>query len=267
MLGIHVHFSNPMEDIVHNAVSNRLQSFQIFVRSNRNYRGQRAIPQNEIDAFNTALLNSNISQFVVHASYLMNPCIADLDKRIKYAEMVVDDLQLMNKLAGDKYYVLHPGSAKEQSEESSLQNLFDFIRNIAPYLGDTKLAVEIMAGSGTQVLSNPYQLACFYREFEKDDNIGFCFDTCHVFASGMNVLNLYDSIKEKVKVIHLNNSFAVAGSHVDRHAPVYDGRIPNEIIREFCNKCSKDVPIILETPYETLLSDYEAIKEILNKEN
>lgn len=260
MLGIHQKFLNPIAGIISAASYLGADCLQVFIRSNMGGK-RRYIDPYEIHEFNRMLLNSDIKSVVVHAPYVMNPCTDEEYKRLKYYNMIVEDLYFLDMLAGDLRYVLHPGSAKDLTEDEAMTNMCSFVDSIEPRLNKTKLAVEMMAGAGTQMLSNYPQCAVFYEHIKEKPNVGFCLDTCHVFGAGMNFVKLYEAYTNKVFVVHLNNSYAGFGTHVDRHSSVFSGQIDSSELVQFFQSCSS-VPVILETPANVQLSDYYTLKEI-----
>lgn len=263
MLGIHQSFLNPMSGIILTAEKIGADCLQIFIRSNRGGK-RRDISRYEINEFNTLLLNSNVQSVVIHAPYYMNPCTEDKTKRNKYLSIIQDDLRFLSYLAGDVRYVLHPGSSLDLTEDCAMNNLIEFVKDLAPCLFNTKLAVEMMAGAGTQMLSSYVQLAIFYEAIKNLDNIGFCLDTCHTFGAGLDSMKIYDAYKNKIFVAHLNNSAAAFGTHVDRHANINAGQISTEYLVDFARQV-KTCPMILETPHPEDLIDYTFLIESLKR--
>lgn len=105
----------------------------------------------------------------------------------------------------------------------------------------------------------------------KKNNLSFCIDTAHLYGMGEYDFGKETSIDlffrkwkgiplSKVGVIHLNDSSAIFGSHLDRHALVGKGRIFDREAREsglalekiiklvLPDGSLKGVPLILETP-------------------
>ena len=89
---------------------------------------------------------------------------------------------------------------------------------------------------------------------------GVCIDTCHIFAAGYDIskrdgyegtLRAFDQIVglKKLVAIHMNDSKAPLGSHIDRHEHIGKGKIGREGFR-YIMKDDRllKVPKILETP-------------------
>jgi len=78
---------------------------------------------------------------------------------------------------------------------------------------------------------------------------GFVLDTCHAWASGIDLATAVDQIKAitgRVDLVHCNNSGDEFGSARDRHAPLADGQIPTQALIDVVKAAG--APVILETP-------------------
>ena len=91
------------------------------------------------------------------------------------------------------------------------------------------------------------------------DKLSVCFDTCHVFDAGYDIVGDLDGVfdefdriigKERISVFHINDSKNELGSHKDRHANLGDGNIGfDTLCRIVYHRDFLKVPKILETPY------------------
>ena len=101
--------------------------------------------------------------------------------------------------------------------------------------------------------------------------MGFCFDTCHVFAAGYDLrtkmaytetMKAFDKTLgfERLHVMHLNDAKKGLGSRRDRHDHVGEGHLGIEAFRLIMNDPRlKTVPKILETPKEKGPVDYDRL--------
>lgn len=261
MLGVHQAFDNPLTGIPRYTSYLCADTFQVFTRNNRTCK-QRKISMSEIDAFNSTLLQLGITSWVIHAPYVMNPCRMDRAN----IDMVINDMKMLYSFAGNKYYVLHPGSSVGYGEAIGLQRMFNFVECVMPYVGNTKLAIEVMAGQGTQIMSRNWHIQSFCEHFKDFNNVGICLDTCHAFGAGMDFIGLYNLYREKIFVIHLNNSRGSLGSRIDRHSYLESGCIPTNLLLQLFDSArfnSPDVPIILETPSNYLEYDLRFLQQYM----
>jgi len=88
--------------------------------------------------------------------------------------------------------------------------------------------------------------------------IGFCADTCHLYAAGYDLVNDFDGVwaawerqlgLAHLHVLHLNDSKTPYNSHVDRHELVGEGSLGAEPFRRIMREPRFGHVIkILETP-------------------
>ncbi len=266
LLGVHQSFEAPMYQIAVYSKFLGSNTFQIYVRNNRNMR-RRAISASEINDFNSMLLNSGNTNFVIHAPYAMNPCASDSETRERIVKTIKEDLYFISQLAGNHSYVLHPGSSMgEIVYPSAFDNMFSILHEIQPDMKGCSIALETMSGAGTQMLSTMDQL--MYSNMRIDDeglkDVGFCFDTCHVFAAGLNLDSVYNMLKDKIKVFHVNGSKGAYGSHLDRHTSITSGELSYNFLEGFIERAARDnpeIPFILEVPQSCITENFMLLKE------
>lgn len=266
MLGVHVPLSNPLSLIPHmTKMQYDVDTFQVFLRNNRNLK-HRYISATEIDSFNTALLQSGIEVFTVHAPYIMNLCRDDITSFERNVKTIREDLQLLNHFVGNKTYVIHPGSSLGKDTISALSCIKRHLEEVSDIVGNVTIALETMSGAGTQILRSPLEVEMLMCLCYDIPNISLCYDTCHVFASGNDVVETFERLKNYVSIIHLNGSKGVYNSKLDRHTNLSDGCIPLESIKDLLksNASYKDVPVILETPLAGYFDDLEIVKSLMN---
>ena len=115
-----------------------------------------------------------------------------------------------------------------------------------------------MAGKGSEVGGRFEELRAIIDRVELSDKVGVCFDTCHTWDGGYDVVNDLDGVLtqfdkivglDRIKAVHLNNSLNDNDSHKDRHAKLTEGRMPLEAIQRFVtHPVLEKLPFILETP-------------------
>jgi deoxyribonuclease-4 len=145
-------------------------------------------------------------------------------------------------------------------------NLLDGYRNIVKWVdqaldgwtGSAKILLENQAGDHGPMGTTPEELATIRSLSARPEAIGFCLDTCHLFASGQWNGTNWDEFRERagklafwdgLAVVHLNDSRYPSGSGRDRHARIGEGFIGADGFRELLRTPELDkVPLILETP-------------------
>ena len=96
------------------------------------------------------------------------------------------------------------------------------------------IALETMAGKGSEIGRNFEELAAIYEGVQYNDKLRVCFDTCHVHDAGYDIVEHLDDVLDefdqiiglqRLKAIHLNDSLNPMGSHKDRHARIGEGHL------------------------------------------
>jgi len=120
--------------------------------------------------------------------------------------------------------------------------------------------VEGTAGAGTALGSTFEELRALRDALPAAARVrvGFCLDTAHLHAAGYDVAAGLDEVWERfdrevglglVKCLHLNDSKAAPGSHLDRHQWIGEGEIGPEPFRRIMRDARfAGVIKIIETP-------------------
>lgn len=258
MLGAHISFGNPMEYTVKETLNRELETFQVFTRNPRSLK-QRYIPQYEIDMFNSSLLRGGLSKYVIHAPYALNPASPNSEKRQTAINIISKDLEFLQHLAGEPLYVLHPGSHMGEGNRNGIDNLISVLEQVPQTR--VPICVEVMSGAGTEIMSNIMDL--IYYTQKESIPISLTFDTCHAFAAGLHLVGAYKAFKDYIKVVHVNDSQYPKDSFKDRHANIGRGKIPKEFLIDLLEIIPRDVPLILETPTNSMQADIDYLRSVL----
>ena len=213
---------------------------------------------------------SNISRsnLIIHAPYIINPATTDLEKRDFCINFLSQEVK-RSYLMGSKVIVLHPGNSLGLPVVEAINNICGVVNKVIEKTLDTDviIAFETMAGKGTEVGRTFEEIKMLLDGITFKNRVGVCVDTCHIFDGGYDIVNDYDNVKEKllnviglenIKVIHLNDSKNVLGSHKDRHANLGDGNIGFDTLYKVCHDSTfASIPKILETPYIDGLPPYK----------
>lgn len=262
LVGIHQGFYG-LRELVTDCVSLGNNTFQCFIRNNRNMR-MRKFYDNEIQDFNSMLFNAGILRYVVHASYALNPASYVDSIRENSLKVIKEDLQLMNRFGGKKYYVLHPGAHTDNYRTDALRILTLSMLELRPYLGNVTVCLETMAGQGSQLFSTLHDMRLVMQHL---DEFKLCVDTCHLYGAGITVEEFVAVFDDKIGVIHVNDSLRKFGTHLDRHASIGYGCMSDGMLERYVSRLhgtEPDAPLILETPYEHVEEDLIKLKSIVN---
>ncbi len=225
----------------------------------RNPRGGKAKDIDEQDVKDLLVLmnEKHFGLLVAHAPYTMNLCAAKPDIREFAENMLADDLERMEYLPGN-YYNFHPGSHVGQGPEAGIDLIAGALNRHLKKDQNTTVLLETMAGKGSEVGRTFEELRAVIDRVDLSDKLGVCFDTCHVWDAGYDIVNDLDGVLEdfdrvigldRLKAVHLNDSMNVCGSNKDRHQKIGQGEIGEEALRRVVtHPALQGKPFILETP-------------------
>jgi len=233
---------------------------QLFTKSNNQWAA-RDITADEARRFREAMDTLGITNPLAHDSYLIN--LASPDRRLwrKSVDAFVAELHRAQTL-GIAYVVTHPGAFTTATEEAGLQNIVRAFDEVSDRTCDlnARCLLETTAGQGTALGWRFEQFAAILDRVKQPDRLGFCFDTCHVFAAGYPMgtrkeyratMAAFDRLVGlgRIKAFHLNDSRRELGSRIDRHEHIGRGRLGIEPFRLLLSDPRfRDVPMYLETP-------------------
>ena len=263
-IGAHVSASGGVENAPLNAAEIGANAFALFTKNQRQWYA-KPLTVKEIDNFNkNCEKNAFKPDYILpHDSYLINLGHHLAENLEKSRNAFIDEMQRCEQL-GLKLLNFHPGShLNEISLDNCLRKIADSI-NIA--LNKTKgvtAVIENTSGQGTNVGYKFEHLAQIIHYVEDKTRVGVCFDTCHGYTAGYNIVDNdgyrqtweeFDKIigADYLKGIHLNDSKKPLGSRVDRHDNIGQGFLGFDFFAKFIQDQRFDnMPIILETPDES----------------
>ena len=229
-----------------------------------------SISSSELKEIKSILKNYKL--IYVHASYQINIGAELLPSQTDLYNIGIDILLNEIEYAKNinaKGIVLHMGKNVKNKYDSTIiyNNMVKFIIELFKKLikknNPIQILLETPAGQGGEMCWDINEFVEFIIKFSKlyfYPQLGVCLDTCHMFQAGLDFNNsqvikqvhqiLYP-IKDKIGLIHLNDSFHTVGSHIDRHEQIGQGQIQMNQLIKFIYPY-KSIPMILETvgPYE-----------------
>ena len=240
------------------ALSIGANTFQFFTRNPRG-GGAKAIDPKDAETLNTLCRENRFGTLVAHAPYTLNPCSADGKVRDFAYRCLGEDIARMEYFP-NQVYNLHPGSHVGQGIAAGIRLTVSLINEILTPEQSTTVLFETMSGGGSEIGGRFEQIAELISGTARQDKIGVCLDTCHVFAAGYDVRNDLDGVLEAfdkivglrwLKALHLNDSLFDLGSGKDRHARIGEGFIGLDAMRRIAqHEAFRGLPMILETPNE-----------------
>lgn len=233
--------------------------FMLYTGAPQNTR-RKDISELNIDAGWEYAHAHGIDEIVVHAPYIIN--LANTVKPETY-ELAVEFLEkeiVRTAAMRSRILVLHPGSHVNAGVEAGTEQIIKGLNTVLDQNEDDVLiALETMAGKGSEVGRSFEELKAIYEGVKKKDRLRVCFDTCHVNDAGYDLVNAYDDVfaefdrvigLDQIAVFHVNDSVNPLGAHKDRHANIGKGTIGYDTLhRVVHDERFLDIPKILETPW------------------
>ena len=231
-------------------------TFAFFTRNPRGGSAKEIKPQ-DAQKLRALMQEHQFGTLVAHAPYTMNVCSAKEDVRQFAKDMLKDDMARM-EFTPNNYYNFHPGSHVGQGTEIAIPMIAEALNEALTPEMNTTVLLETMAGKGSEVGRSFEELRAIIDLVELNDKIGVCFDTCHVWDAGYDIVNNLDGVLaefdrvigiERLKAIHFNDSLNDCGAHKDRHAKIGEGKIGAEAMKRIVqHPLLQGKPFILETP-------------------
>ncbi|WP_022765329.1 deoxyribonuclease IV [Butyrivibrio sp. XPD2006] len=255
-IGCHLTVTNGYEAMGRQMVDFGGNTFAWFTRNPRGGKSKDIVPE-DVRALSAVLAKKSFGKLVAHGSYTMNLCSANPETRANGLDMLKKDLEKMEYLPG-QYYNFHPGSHTGQGAEAGIEQIADGLNKALFPEMQTTVLLETMAGKGSEVGRNFEELKEIIDRVELKDKLGVCFDTCHTWDSGYDIVNDLDGVLDKfdkiigldrLKAVHFNDSKNPCGAAKDRHEKLGQGFIGMEAMKRIAQHPAFDgLPFILETP-------------------
>ena len=201
----------------------------------------------------------------IHASLLVNlgsPTSLTVSRSVD----VLSHALQRGAAIGATAVVFHAGSSVDSShDEKALHQLGEALRplvDLAAAEDLPRLLVEPSAGGGRSLASKVQDLEPYLAAAENHPWLGVCFDTCHAWAAGHDLATpggmtaTLDALiatvgRDRLMLIHANDSKDECGSTRDRHETIGAGRIGSAAFAELlAHPATAGVPVIVETPSE-----------------
>ena len=225
----------------------------------------------ELNEFGKDLIKRKLTM-VVHGSYTINLCHPTKSKKfISSVKSLVQDLESIAHI-GEKCLgvIIHMGKNLPENKLEDHEAIDNYVAGLEKALSitpkTTKIILETGASQGSEVGSSLDGLSEIYWKLQEQyrNRIGFCIDTCHIWATGYDISSAIGVKKffkefddkigiDKITCFHLNDSKTNIESCVDRHADLGYGYIGNDGLKAVVLFAKKqEIPLIMETPLDAV---------------
>lgn len=258
LLGAHISTEGGVAEAPARAGAIGARAIQVFTKTPNQWR-EPSIDAAVVARFRGELARYDIGAVVAHDSYLINLASPDDALRVKSIRSFIGELTRCRAL-GIPWVVSHPGNYMDERGAGLERNARGYAECLAAVPGDVGVLIEGTAGAGTALGASFEELRAMRDAMPEAarGRVGFCLDTAHLHAAGYDVAGGSRGVWEEfdrivglglLKCLHLNDSKAERGSHLDRHQWIAEGTIGAAAFRQIMRDPRLAAVIkIIETP-------------------
>ena len=209
-----------------------------------------------------------LENICIHAHYLIN--LANLTNAIVYQRSLRLLLEIcaFAQAVKVKYIILHPGAALKSDRRLAMEQIAISLKHVLTQFPGLVICLETMSGKGSEIGRTFEELQFIIRQVNRPEQVEVCWDTCHLYSAGYDIKTKLDAVLtefdakiglNKLRFIHLNDTFHPLNSRLDRHAKLGEGLLGTKpfarLIRhpQLANKVW-----ILETPHQNNPGGYKS---------
>jgi deoxyribonuclease IV len=257
-LGAHVSIAGGTWEAAARANEISATAIQIFTKQANRWQ-EREVDAEEAARYRSAMATTHVRWVCAHDSYLINLASPDPTLRARSIESFRTELRRCHALGLDAL-VSHPGNFMDDRASGLARNADAIVEALEAEPGPTMLLMELTAGQGTVLGSTFEEMAALLSRVPSalQPRLGVCLDTAHVWAAGYDLVTNSDGVWQqfadtigfaRLGCLHLNDSKAALGSHLDRHELIGEGTIGVEAFRRMLQDARlAAVPKVIETP-------------------
>ncbi|HBB00471.1 MAG: deoxyribonuclease IV [Bacteroidetes bacterium GWD2_45_23] len=267
-IGAHISASGGVENAPLNAHAIGAKAFAFFTKNQRQWFASAYTAQN-IDLFKARCEEFGFSANYIlpHSSYLINLGNPGEEEIKKSRQAFFDEMSRCEQLGLNRLN-FHPGSHLNQIPvDACLDRIAESINMALDRTNGVTAVLENTAGQGSNLGHTFEQLAHIINKVEDKSRVGVCLDTAHTLAAGYEIRTreAYEDTFQRFEEIvgfgylrgmHINDSKKELSSRVDRHDSIGKGVMNLDLFSFIVNDPRfDDLPLILETPDETLWAE------------
>ncbi|MGM0215186.1 endonuclease IV [Enterococcus sp. AZ109] len=240
------------------AASYGASTFMIYSGAPQNTK-RKPVEEMNIPAGEAFMREHGLSNIVMHAPYIINLGNTTKPEMFGFAVQFLREEIMRAEALGATQITLHPGAHVGAGEEVAMNQIIKGLNEVLTKEQKAQIALETMAGKGTEVGKTFEELAYIIDGVTLNDKLSVTFDTCHTNDAGYDVKNDFDGVMEefdriigldRLKVLHINDSKNPMGARKDRHANIGYGTIGFDALNKIVHdERFATVSKILETPY------------------
>ena len=240
------------------AVSYGADTFMFYTGAPQNTR-RKEISELNIEPAWDYMKDHGIEEIIVHAPYIINLGNSIKPETFSLAtEFLAKEIE-RTVSCRSHILILHPGAHVGAGAEAGIAQIVKGLNEVLTADTDCCIALETMAGKGSEIGRTFEELARIYDGVNYNDKRRVCFDTCHTSDSGYDIVGHFDDVidefdriigKDQIAVFHINDSKNPRGAQKDRHENLGFGNLGFDALNYIVHHPDfENVPKILETPW------------------
>lgn len=221
---------------------------QFFLGDPKGWKAPTVAYEQGAEALHLAATAAEVALYV-HAPYVLNVASPNNRIRIPSRKLLQQTLTAAASI-GAAGVIVHGGHVTAKDDPAvGLENWRKCIEGLDIVV---PLLIENTAGGGNAMarhLERIDQLWTAIAPASGSDRVGFCLDTCHAHAGGLELSGLTDKIRAitgRIDLVHQNDSRDTFGSGADRHTNLGQGLCDPEGLAEVA--ATANAPLCVETP-------------------
>jgi deoxyribonuclease-4 len=243
-IGAHVEQTDPVAE----AQARGTSLVQFFLGDPQGYKGPEVRYSGGAAALRSAAEDAGVDLYV-HAPYIVNVATTNNRIRIPSRKLLQQHMDAAAEI-GAKGLIVHGGHVNAADDPDKG---FDNWRK-AIEATDIKipLLIENTAGGGNAMARQTDRIARVFeavQQAEGAEDVGFCLDTCHAHAGGIELASAVEKLRGvtgRIDLVHANDSRDAFDSGADRHINFGEGNVDEEGFVELVRAAG--APVIVETP-------------------
>jgi deoxyribonuclease IV len=258
-IGAHVDQADPVAE----ALARGAALSQFFLGDPQGYKGPEIAYAGGADALRQAAEDNGIDLYV-HSPYIINVATTNNRIRIPSRKLLQQHVDAAASI-GAKGLIVHGGHVNKDDDP---EKGFDNWRK-AVEATDIKLPllIENTAGGTNAMARYLERIGRVWDAIsmaEGFDMVGFCLDTCHAHAGGIDLSTVVEDVVKitgRIDLVHANDSRDEFDSGADRHANLGEGHIDPGHLAAVVRDAQ--APVVCETPGGAAehRADFEFLRE------
>jgi deoxyribonuclease-4 len=243
-IGAHVDQTDPIAE----ARARETSLVQFFLGDPQGYKGPEIRYAGGADGLRADAEAAGVDLYV-HAPYIVNVATTNNRIRIPSRKLLQQHMDAAAAI-GAKGLIVHGGHVNKADDPAKG---FDNWRKAVEATDiSVPLLIENTAGGDNAMARHLDRIAGVWEAIssaEGFEQVGFCLDTCHAWAGGIELPTAVEKLRAitgRIDLVHANDSRDSFGSGADRHANFGHGRLdPGELAGAVRDA---GAPVICETP-------------------